>query len=113
MFRLWRLITPSLLVLLVFSITVSAQPETATITGIVNDSNGASIPNATVKVKNVATNISLTAQSDDHGSYTVIDLRPGAYSVTVEKQDFKRVIRDGITLQVSQVARLDVTLDPG
>src|SRR5262245_33713086 len=86
-----------------------AQQETATITGEVRDANGSVVPKATITVTNVETNISLKSETNDQGVYTVPSLKPGPYSITVEKAGFKKSVRSGVTLQVNQVARLDVT----
>ncbi|HEY7179880.1 MAG TPA: TonB-dependent receptor, partial [Blastocatellia bacterium] len=90
-----------------------AQQETATITGEVRDANGSVVPKATVSVTNAETNVSVRSETNDQGLYTVPSLKPGPYSITVEKSGFKKSVRGGVTLQVNQVARLDVTLQVG
>ena len=90
-----------------------AQQDTATITGTVTDASGAVVPGAAITVTNVQTNISVRTQSDSAGSYVVPSLRPGEYSVTTERSGFPKVVRTGITLQIAQVARIDVTLQAG
>jgi hypothetical protein len=87
-----------------------AQQESATITGEVLDASGAVVPNATVTVTNIDTNISVAMVTSDRGAYTVPNLRPGHYSVTAEAPGFTKTVRTGLTLQVAQVARADVTL---
>src|SRR5215204_712994 len=94
-------------------LTAYAQQETATMTGAVRDPSGATMPRATVTVTNIRTNISIKTETDDAGVYTIPSLRPGEYSVTAESPGFSRVVRTGVTLQVAQVARIDVTLQPG
>src|SRR5215467_13095565 len=90
-----------------------AQQETATITGEVRDANGSVVPKATITVTNVETNVSLKSETNDQGVFTVPSLKPGPYSITVEKAGFKKTVRSGVTLQVNQVARLDVSLQVG
>ena len=90
-----------------------AQQDTATITGTVTDASGAVVPGAAITVTNVQTNISVRTQSDSAGAYVVPSLRPGEYSVTTERSGFPKVVRTGITLQIAQVARIDVTLQAG
>ena len=46
-------------------------------------------------------------------SILIPSLRPGDYSVTAESAGFSRIVRTGVTLQVAQVARIDLTLQPG
>src|SRR5436189_4879354 len=80
--------------------SVFAQQEAATIIGEVRDPSGAVIPNAAVTITNVDTNISIAVVTNDRGSYTVPNLRPGNYSLTAEAAGFTRMIRTGLTLQV-------------
>ena len=94
-------------------LSTAAQQDTATITGIVTDQSGAVVPGAAITVTNVETNISVRTQSDSAGAYVVPSLRPGEYSVTTERSGFPKVVRTGITLQIAQVARIDVMLQAG
>jgi hypothetical protein len=87
-----------------------AQQETATITGEVRDANGGAVPKATITITNVGTNIRVRSETNEQGSYTVPNIRPGDYTVTVEKQGFSKTIRSGLTLQVNQVARIDIAM---
>jgi opacity protein-like surface antigen len=89
-----------------------AQVDRATVTGIVKDSGGASVPGATVTVTNIATNVATTQQSNEAGSYLVVNLIPGQYRVDVELSGFKKVSQS-ITLEVGQRSRMDVTLAVG
>ncbi len=90
-----------------------AQQETATITGEVKDASGAVVPKASITITNTATGVSLKSETNDNGSYTIPSLKPGPYSVTVEKGGFKKFVRSGITLQVNQFSRIDVGLEVG
>ena len=107
---------PLLLLLLsawTFPLTAFAQQETATMTGTVRDPFGAIMPKATVTVTNIRTNISVKAETDDAGFYLIPSLRPGDYSVSAESAGFSKIVRTGVTLQVAQVARIDLILQPG
>ena len=90
-----------------------AQQETATIAGTITDSTGAVVPRAVVVVTNVQTGITVRTTATESGSYLVPSLRPGDYSVAVESKGFQKTVRTGVTLQVAQVARIDVTLQTG
>jgi hypothetical protein len=78
--------------------TALAQDFRATVTGRVTDANRAAIPNASVQVKNIGTNEVSTATTNSEGNYRVPFLRPGAYSITVEANGFKKSTRDNIEL---------------
>jgi hypothetical protein len=90
-----------------------AQQETATISGTITDATGAIVPNAVVIVTNVQTGISVRTEATEAGTYVVPSLRPGDYSIAVERKGFQKTVRTGVTLQVAQVARIDVTLQTG
>ncbi|MFY9570468.1 MAG: TonB-dependent receptor, partial [Blastocatellia bacterium] len=110
-----RCISSSLILVLLFAwpMAARAQQELATITGEVKDASGAVVPQAVVTITNVGTNISVKTETNDQGSYTVPSLRPGDYTVTVEKSGFNKTLRSGVTLQVNQFIRIDITLQTG
>ncbi len=87
--------------------------QTAQITGRVMDASSASIPGATVTVINTETGVEHEFQTNELGYYTAPLLQPGSYRVTVSADGFRSVVREGVTLDVSQVARLDISLDVG
>ena len=105
----------SVLVVLLCALSAAAfaQQETATISGTITDSTGAVVPRAVVVVTNVQTGITVRTTATESGSYLVPSLRPGDYSVAVESKGFQKTVRTGVTLQVAQVARIDVTLQTG
>lgn len=100
-------------ILLVGSGSALAQMTTGTILGNVTDPSGAVIPGAKVTVTNTNTGISTHFVTGSDGSYVVPYLIPGTYSVSVQRQGFKTVTKTGITLQVDQKARIDITLELG
>src|SRR5690348_355987 len=98
---------------LVLAALLSAQEPTAQITGIITDKTAAVVPGARIQVTNTDTGMTWTADSNDSGNYVFSNLRPGAYEVSVGKDGFATVRRTGITLVISQTARLDFTLQVG
>src|SRR5262249_17430484 len=75
--------------------------------------NGAAIAGARILVVNQATNLSLETKSGQDGYYTITNIRPGVYEITVEQQGFKRETRSAVQLSVGQRARLDFALTVG
>jgi len=71
------------------------------------------VPGVPVQVKNVATNEVASSVTDPQGTFTVPFLRPGNYSITVEASGFKRYVREGLTLNVGQIAGINITLEIG
>src|SRR6185369_9391489 len=90
-----------------------AQSFTGSILGTIKDSSDAIVPMATVTVTNIATNARWETKSDTGGNYTVPQLPPGQYRVEVEAAGFRKVVREGIVLQVQQQARVDIALVVG
>ena len=89
------------------------QQNTGTITGTVSDQQGAVIPGAAVEVRNVSTNALFTASTNEGGLYTAPGLAVGEYEISAESAGFKRAVRSGLTLQVNQIARVDLQLEIG
>src|SRR5580700_3618396 len=83
------------------------------ITGVVTDSTGGVVVNATVTVVNPQTNATRTATTNASGNYAFPALLPGTYDVKVEAQGFQAEVRNGVQLQVQQEARLDFQLKVG
>jgi len=98
---------------LVCGFGVAAQTTTAELTGTVMDATKAVVSGATVSVVSTDTAARRETVTTEAGSYTMPLLPPGTYRVRVQKEGFKPVTFSGVTLQVAQVARLDVTLELG
>jgi hypothetical protein len=92
---------------------VMAQESTATLVGQVTEASGAVIPNATVNIKNVATNTVRSVTTGVSGDFNVPFLTAGRYTIMVEAVGFQTRTLEGITLDVGQTARVDTQLKIG
>jgi hypothetical protein len=94
---------------------VAAQsPNTASLIVVVEDQNGAVVPDAKVSVVNDATGAVREALSGGDGSATIPALSlTGTYTVTVSKDGFTNEERQGLTLRAGETATLKVTLSVG
>src|SRR5829696_1683243 len=92
---------------------VFAQGTTSRITGNVTDTSGAAVSGASVTLTNEGTNTSLTTETSDSGAYTFDLIQPGNYSLTVEKQGFKKFISKGNAALINQPATVNVALEVG
>src|ERR1051326_6214841 len=90
-----------------------AQSITSSLVGTVHDDSGAVVPNAAITAVNVDTNARGEARSDATGSYTLLQLTPGSYTVEITAPGFKKYVRTGLILELQQQARLDATLSVG
>ena len=93
--------------------SISAQSFKATVVGQVSDATGAVIPGATVTIVDKDTARTLTATSNDEGSFTISQIPPGNYEVRVEATNFKLSVQTGLVLETDQTQRLDMTLEAG
>src|SRR5262249_28854505 len=66
-----------------------------------------------VTAVNQATNLAYTAHTSAEGRYAFSSLRPGVYRVSATAAGFKQQVSSGVTLQVNQAARLDISLSVG
>ena len=81
--------------LALFVAPLFSQEFRASLSGSITDPAGAAITDAKITVQNVDTGEAHITTSRDDGTYTVISLTPGKYVITVEKQGFKREVRQG------------------
>jgi hypothetical protein len=84
----------------------------AQVSGQVTDAAGAAVPGAAVVVKNTATGDERRAQTNEDGVYTVPQLNPGSYVITVEQSGFKKT-EVSVVLNATDRRSLNVTLEAG
>ncbi len=111
--KLLRTLAGSALLVLTVAALAIGQTNKATVSGTVTDSQGAVVGGAKVTVRNTATSATREVTTSVDGNFEVPLLEIGNYSVTVSKQGFSTVKRDGITLQTSTETRVDVQLQVG
>src|SRR5215471_19538864 len=90
-----------------------AQGTRATITGVVQDPTGAAIPSAELTLRSLATSAVVKASSGSDGFYTFPGLVAGGYDLTVAAKGFREYIQRGISVNLDQQVRIDVTLEVG
>src|SRR5437016_2692843 len=104
-----RLLISGLLVL-VLTLSVSAQLPIATINGTVTDPQGAAVVGAKVVVTSKATGLSRETATGADGRYAVPNLLPGDYTVRVTAQGFTTSEVKNVTLEVGRASTVDVRL---
>jgi len=97
-------------IVFVLALSLAAQSNTGSITGVITDPNGAVIPNATVTVTNQGTNEKRTVQTDEEGRYDVPSLSTGTYTVEATGGGFQASSVRDLKLAVGERARADVTM---
>jgi hypothetical protein len=90
-----------------------SQSATATLSGNIEDQNGAVVSGASVTVQNIATSLERQATTSSAGSFTIPLLPPGTYIVTVRRDGFTPAeIRD-VVLNVNDQRSLQIQLKVG
>src|SRR5712691_2736784 len=97
---------------LMVSMTAVAQ-STAVLQGTVTDPKGAVIPNATVVVRNPATSLERTTQTDSEGNYQVAALPVGTFRVEVKAQGFQTTAVTGLAIEVARTVVQNFQLEIG
>ena len=90
-----------------------AQSNRATITGTVADSSGAVVADVEVTATNTGTNVATKAVSNKVGIYVLPNLEPGTYSVEFVRTGFETLLHPSVTLNSTEVARIDAGLKIG
>lgn len=106
-----RVVTVAILVLL-SSLLVFAQSDFGVISGYVKDPSGAVIPNAKIVVTN-QTGLERGATTNESGYYTITNLPPGLYVLTVEVAGFKKYQSVNNKLDPSATLGMDAAMTVG
>ncbi|HTQ59141.1 MAG TPA: TonB-dependent receptor [Candidatus Solibacter sp.] len=97
-----------------FPAFLSAQiAVTGKITGVVTDSSGAAVPNATVTVKSSALMTPRTSTTSADGVYLFDLLPPGTYQVTITATGFRTEDQTGIVITAGFTATVSPKLQVG
>ena len=90
-----------------------SQVSTASLNGVVKDPQGAAIPNATVKLHNLDTNVERIATTNGNGFYAIVSILPGNYSLEASASGFASQQIPNFKLAVDQTATFDFPLNVG
>jgi len=87
-----------------------SQLSVAQLSGFVHDASGGAVKNATVSLRDTATDAVYRTTSNDSGLYVIPNLPPDTYELTVAFPGFATTVDKGIVLTVGQTANVDVSL---
>ncbi len=99
--------------LLVQSRSVYGQVDEGSITGTVQDSTGAVVPNALVTLLNTDQGITVETKSNSTGGYTFSPVRPGNYAITVTAQGFSKTSQKNVVVAVGTPLTVNIQLKLG
>ena len=97
---------------LLLTLSVYGQTWRGSVTGIVTDASDARVPSVEVVLTQEETNRKRSILAGEHGEYAFSSLAPGTYRLELTKDNFRTSTRQ-FTLNVNEVARIDVVLEAG
>jgi len=93
--------------------TANGQAAYGTIIGTATDSSGAAVPGAKVTITDMDKGVSLITTTNESGNYSLSNLTPGNYKVTVEAKGFKTFVQENLPVIVGSSTTLNVSLQVG
>src|SRR3984957_12662402 len=111
--KIFGLALTTLLSLAFLSQSAIGQQTLGALNGTVTDVSGAVVQKTSVRIRNTGTNLEVTAESKNDGSFSFADLPIGTYEVTFTKDGFKTAVYNQILVQGSRTATGNAKLQPG
>jgi hypothetical protein len=111
--RVWGFVCAVLIVFFASANAWAQAGATAQISGVVKDSSGGVLPGVDVTATQTDTGLKRNATTEVDGSYTILNLPPGPYTVEAMLQGFRTFQQTGIVLQVGATPTINVTMSLG
>jgi hypothetical protein len=108
-----KFVTAALILFLMSSVPASGQVAGGAITGTVSGESGAVMPDVRVSVREVSTGLIRTATTNTAGLYSVPDLSPGSFEMTVAASGFTTQLWTTITVTAGVERVLNVVMHAG
>src|SRR5687768_4579128 len=83
------------------------------IRGYVRDATGAVLPDTMITAAGPAVPTPFTVVSDDEGYYRLLEIPPGEYELTAERQGFARFVRPGVVARAGLNLSVEINLSVG
>src|SRR5688500_8735830 len=87
--------------------------ETARITRVETDAQGAVVSGATVRLIDKTTRLAKSDTTNSEGRYVFAAVEPGLYKITVSTQGFRATVVNEVKAEVAKVTTVDLSLQPG
>jgi hypothetical protein len=113
MHKFFRLCFATLLVFALSAVAFSQSTVSGAIGVTATDPQGAVVPNASVKIRNLGTNQEASDTTDGEGRARIVNLQPGTYSVTVEASGFGAFTQEKVIVEVGLVTTVEAALAVG
>lgn len=108
-----ELIIPIVLACVSAGVARGQAVNSQSISGIVTDPSGASVPGAEVTITNDATKISRSAKTNDDGNFVILNVPVGSYTISTSMTGFKKSVISGVNVDVGGTPSVPVALAIG
>ena len=105
-------VAASVAALLLAGVLSAQAPTAGRILGIIVDDQGGPLPGVSIEAKGPRLVGSAATVSDTNGTYRLLALPPGTYTITFSLQGFTRIVRNDIVLGVEQALAVDIKMTP-
>jgi Carboxypeptidase regulatory-like domain len=109
----WLLTGLAIIVLAYPRADLLAQAVYGSIVGTVTDASGGVVPNATIKITNIAQGVTYSTATNDSGNYQQTHLNVGKYRVHIEAPGFVPFEQGGAAVYVDAVTQVNAELQIG
>lgn len=92
------------------TIAAFGQTSRGTLTGIVSDAQGARVPNASVKITQLGTNVSRDTVTNSDGIYRFDAVELGTYTITAQASGFAAEQKTGVEINAAHTSNIDFDL---
>lgn len=103
----------SLLFASIITLPVFSQSDRGAIKGLITDTQGAVVTEATVTLINSSTSARISSTTETSGSFLFPALVVGRYQIMVERNGFKKFAQLDIQVEVGRTTSLNISLSPG
>jgi hypothetical protein len=104
---------PTVFLIFLLPIVPQAFSQTGSVTGSVTDLSGAVVPGAAVTIVANTTGLSRQVSTGESGTYSLLDLPPTVYTLTVQRGGFEKAVFSDVHVTVGEVVPLNVKLQIG
>jgi hypothetical protein len=104
-----------LIVFVIFgcAVATAAAQSAGSVKGVVKDTTGGIIPGANVTLTSKSTQRAVQTLTNEAGTYNFPFLQPGDYTLSIDMQGFRRVVRDNVTVNLAEIVVIDAVLEVG
>ncbi len=89
------------------------QGALGSVTGLIQDPTGSSVPGAALSLRNRATREELRSTSTEAGAFNFPAVKIGSYDLEVESSGFKKSVTEGLRVETAAATRLNIRLEVG